>query len=53
MGNFVLKLISNYNQTSNSSLHYKCLINVEEFSENHLVKCDHLPTYFPFIKIGK
>ena len=53
MGNFVLKLISNYNQASNSSLHYKYLINVEEFSENHLVKCDHLTTYLPFIKIGK
>ena len=43
MGNFVLKLITNYNQTGDSSLHYKYLISVEEFPENHLMKCNHLP----------
>lgn len=43
MDNFVLKLITNFDQTDvSSSLHYKCLFDAGEFPKNHLKKFNHL-----------
>ena len=50
---FALTLISNWYQTGNPScFHHKQLFDVEEFTEDRLIK-NITPDYFHFVKMNK